>query len=61
MQLKRCLPHEEARGSKHIKMKPSIVRKAHLKAIEQSKTLGRWIEDVIEEKIEQEEKVKAVK
>ena len=52
---------DEARESKSIKMKPSIVRKAHLKAIEQGKTLGRWIEDAIEEKIEREEKIKAVK
>ena len=44
--------NEEARESKHIKMKPSIVRKARLKAIKQGKTLGRRIEDAIEEKIE---------
>jgi len=44
--------NEEARESKHIKMKPSILRKAHLKASKQGKTLGRWIEDAIEEKIE---------
>jgi len=52
---------DEARESKSIKMKPSIVRKAHLKAIEQGKTLGRWIEDAIEEKVEREEKIKAAK
>ena len=42
-------------------MKPSILRNAHLKATEQGKTLGRWIGDAIEEKVEREEKVKAVK
>jgi len=42
-------------------MRLSIVRKAYLKAIEQGKMLGRWIEDAIEEKIEREERVKAVK
>jgi len=42
-------------------MKPSILRKAHLKATEQSKTFGRWVEDAIEEKIEREETVKKVK
>jgi len=46
--------NEEAGESKHIKMKPSIVRKAHLKAIEQGKTLPRWIEDIIEEKLARE-------
>jgi len=53
--------NDEARESKSIKMKPSIVRRAHLKAIEEGKTLGRWIEDAIEEKIERDERVKAVK
>ncbi len=48
--------NDEVRESKSIKMKPSIVRKAHLKAKEAGKTLGRWIEDAIEEKIEREEK-----
>ncbi len=51
----------KARELKHIKMKPSILRKAHQKAIEQGKMLGRWIEDAIEEKIEREERVKPVK
>ena len=53
--------NDEARESQSIKMKPSIVRRAHLKAIEEGKTLGRWIEDAIEEKIERDERVKAVK
>jgi len=46
--------NDEARESKSIKMKPSIVRKAHLKAVEQGKTLGRWVEDAIEEKLARE-------
>ena len=46
--------NDEARESKSIKMKPSIVRRAHLKAVEQGKTLGRWIEDAIEEKLARE-------
>jgi len=46
---------DEIRQSKSIKMRPSIVRKAHQKAKEQGKTLGRWIEEAIEEKIEREE------
>ena len=53
--------NDEARESKSIKMKPSIVRRAHLKAIEEGKTLGRWIEDAIEEKIERDKRVEAVK
>jgi len=49
----------EAREPRSIKIKPSILRKARQEAIEQGKTLGRWLEDAIEEKIEREqEKVK---
>jgi len=48
--------NNEARVTKSIKMKPRIVRKAHLKAIEQGKTLGWWIEDAIEEKLNEKEK-----
>jgi predicted HicB family RNase H-like nuclease len=55
--------NDEVRQSQHIKMKPSIVRKAHQKTKEEGKTLGRWIEEAIEEKIQREEreKVKKVK
>ncbi len=48
--------NNEARVTKSIKMKRRIVRKAHIKAIEQGKTLGRWVEDAIEEKLDREEK-----
>ena len=44
--------NDEVRESKSIKMRPSIVRKAHQKAKEEGKTLGRWIEEAIEEKLE---------
>jgi len=33
--------NDEVRESKHVKMKPSIVRKAHQKAKEAGKTLGK--------------------
>lgn len=52
---------DEVRETAHIKMKPSIVRKAHQKAKEEGKTLGRWIEEAIEGKIEREEREKTVK
>ena len=47
---------EETRESRSIKIKPSILRNAHHEAIEAGKTLGRWIEEAIEEKVEREEK-----
>ncbi len=34
----------EAMESRGIKVKPSILRKAHQKAREEGRTLGRWIE-----------------
>ena len=46
--------NDEARESRSIKMKPSILRNAYQEAIEEGKTLGRWIEDAIEERIERE-------
>jgi len=46
--------NEEARESRSIKIKPSILRKAHHVAIEDGKSLGRWIENAIEEKLARE-------
>jgi len=48
--------NDEVRETAHIKMRPSIVRKAHQEAKKQGKTLGRWLEDTIEEKLDREEK-----
>jgi len=52
---------EESRQARSIKIRPSVLRKAHHRAIESQKRLGEWIEDAIEEKIEREERVKLVK
>lgn len=43
---------KENRRSRSIKIKPSILRKAHHRAIESQKRLGEWLEEAIEEKIE---------
>ena len=48
------LMNEEARESRSIKIKPSILRKAHHVAIEDGKSLGWWIENAIEEKLARE-------
>ena len=47
---------EEARQGRSIKMKPSVLRKAHHRAIESQKRLGEWVEEAIEEKVIREEK-----
>jgi len=48
--------YDEVRKSRTIKVKPSILRKAHIAAIESRKRLGQWVEEAIEEKIEREGK-----
>ena len=45
---------EELRQGRSIKIRPSILRKAHHRAIESEKRLGEWIEEAINEKIERE-------
>ena len=47
---------EESRRSRNIKIKPSILRKAHHRAIESQKRVGEWVEEAIEEKLDREEK-----
>ena len=47
---------EEVRQSRNIKIRPSVLRKAHHSAIESQKKLGKWLEEAIDEKIEREEK-----
>ena len=47
---------EEARQGRSIKIKPSILRKAHHRAIESQKRLGEWVEEAIEEKAIREKK-----
>jgi len=47
---------EEVRQGRNIKIKPSILRKAHHRAIESQKRVGEWIEEAIEEKAAREER-----
>ena len=47
---------EERRQGRSIKIKPSILRKAHHRAIESEKRLGEWIEEAIEKKLAEEER-----
>ena len=47
---------KETRGSRSMKIRQSILRKAHHRAIESQKRVGEWLEEAIEEKIEREEK-----
>jgi len=47
---------EETRQGKYIKVRPSVLKKARLAAVSSDKSLGRWLEEAIEEKIERDEK-----
>jgi len=47
---------EETRESRNIKIKPSVLRKAHHSAIDFRKTLAEWLEEAIEEKAAREER-----
>ena len=47
---------EERRRSRSIKVRPSILRKAHHRAIESQKRVGEWVEEAIQEKLDREEK-----
>jgi len=46
---------EESSRPRSIKIRPSILRKAHITAILSEKRLGEWVEEAIEEKVAREE------
>lgn len=50
---------EEPRYARSIKVKSSVLRKAHHSAIDAHKTLSKWLEEAIEEKVVAEAKEKA--
>ena len=52
---------EEPRQARSIKIRLSVLRKAHHRAIESQKRLGEWIEGAIEEKVEREREGKGQK
>jgi len=47
---------EELKQPRSIKIRPSVLRKAHHRAIESQKRLGEWLEEAIEEKAKREQK-----
>jgi len=49
---------EEIKQSRSIKIRPTILRKAHHRAIESQKRLGEWVEEAIEDKVAREEREK---
>jgi len=51
--------NEEVRKTTGIRLRPSIVRKARVRAASSDKRLGGWVEEAIEEKAAREEKEEA--
>ena len=47
--MERNLPNE-VKQSKHIRIKPTVYRKARLSAFESEKSLAQWLEEAIKEK-----------
>jgi len=47
--------NEEVRKSTGIKLRPSIVKIARVRAVSSDKTLGEWVEEAIQEKAAREE------
>jgi len=47
---------EEIRRSRSMKIRPTILRKAHHRAIESQKRVGEWVEEAIEEKLDREQR-----
>jgi len=56
--MERNLP-SEAKQSKHIRIKPTVYRKARLYAFESEKSVAQWLEEAIEEKISRQTKKRA--
>ena len=47
---------KSVRKPRNVWINPDALHKARVKALRQKKALGEWLEEVIEEKIEREEK-----
>ena len=45
----------EVGQSRNIRIKPSILQKAHHKAVEVQKRVGEWLEEATEEKVARNE------
>ena len=48
--------NDEIRKSLSVKMRPSIVKKARVRAVSSDKTLGEWMEEAVKERAAREEK-----
>ncbi len=47
---------KSVRKPRHVLIDPEALHRARVEALRSKKTLGEWLEDAIEEKIEREEK-----
>ncbi len=52
---------KSARKPRNVLINPDVLHKARVEALRSKKTLGEWLEDIIEEKIAEEEREKQPK
>jgi len=50
------LMDDEVRKPRTVKIKPSVMRKVHHAAIDSQKTIGKWLEEAINQKLTEEGK-----
>jgi len=50
------LNKKSARKPRNILINPDALHKARVEALRERKTIGQWLEELIEEKIEREQK-----
>ncbi|GAH60940.1 unnamed protein product [marine sediment metagenome] len=48
--------NEKIRKPRHVLIDPEAFRKARIEALRSKKTLGEWLEEAIDEKIDREQK-----
>ena len=53
----RGMKAKDIRPTTGIRIKPDILHQARVAAVTQKKTLGRWLEEAIVEKVEREQKL----
>jgi len=51
-----AMNEKPVRKPRNVKIDPEALHRARVEALRERKTIGQWLEELIEEKIEREEK-----
>lgn len=52
------MDEQPVRKPRNVKIDPAAMRRARIEALRSERSLGEWLEEAIDEKIERENKVK---